>query len=268
MNALPAVAAAVAALMPLLLRQTRRRATGRRLRRVRSLPPTPVWSRRSARPRPPRQSPNGGEGLRLTARAWWLPVAVGLGTAAVIGSGSGLVAGSLAAAAGYRWLPRPASPAVRHRAREQEQLLRQLPLTAELLAACLGSSSSPGRAATAVASSLGSPMRERLETVAVHLSLGALPEACWGQLGAEEPVLAPLSRCLVRTAVSGTPPAAALVVLAQEQRATATRAAHSRVRRAGVLATAPLGLCFLPAFVLVGVVPVVMGLTVAYTQRI
>jgi hypothetical protein len=32
-------------------------------------------------------------------------------------------------------------------------------------------------------------------------------------------------------------------------------------RRVGVLVVAPLGLCFLPAFVLLGVVPVVLGLT-------
>lgn len=31
-------------------------------------------------------------------------------------------------------------------------------------------------------------------------------------------------------------------------------------RRVGVLAVAPLGLCFLPAFVLLGIVPVVVGL--------
>jgi hypothetical protein len=40
------------------------------------------------------------------------------------------------------------------------------------------------------------------------------------------------------------------------------------VRRAGVLAAAPLGLCFLPAFVLVGVVPVVTGLAGSFLLRI
>ena len=37
-------------------------------------------------------------------------------------------------------------------------------------------------------------------------------------------------------------------------------AAEQAARRVGVLAVAPLGLCFLPAFVLLGVVPVVIGL--------
>jgi len=42
-------------------------------------------------------------------------------------------------------------------------------------------------------------------------------------------------------------------------------AAQAAARRAGVLAVGPLGLCFLPAFVLVGVVPLVAGLVGAVT---
>ncbi|MEV7176917.1 type II secretion system F family protein [Kitasatospora sp. NPDC093679] len=176
----------------------------------------------------------------------------------------GLVAGAGAAAAAYRWLPRP----VRRAAAEEERLLRQLPLTAELLAACLGSASSPGPAAAAVAAGLDSPMRDRLAATAAQLALGAPPEVCWEQLGATSPALAPLARCMARTSRSGTPPAAALSGLAQAQRAAAARAAHARVRRAGVLATAPLGLCFLPAFVLIGIAPVVMGLAALFAHRI
>ncbi|MEV8095916.1 type II secretion system F family protein [Kitasatospora sp. NPDC085879] len=195
-------------------------------------------------------------------------MAVGVGTAAATGGAVGLVAGAMAAAAAYRWLPRPMSPGARRAVAEEEHLLRQLPLTAELLAACLGSASAPGRAAAAVAAGVDSPMRERLSTAAAQLALGAPPEVCWEQLGAASPALAPLARCLVRTSRSGTPPGAALSGLAQAQRAAAARAAHARVRRAGVLATAPLGLCFLPAFVLIGVAPVVMGLAALYTHRI
>ncbi|WP_158702218.1 type II secretion system F family protein [Kitasatospora sp. MMS16-BH015] len=167
-----------------------------------------------------------------------------------------------------RWLPRPRSPTRRRQEREQELLAGQLPLTAELLAACLGSSSSPAAAAAAVAASVGSPMRERLTATAAELSLGAPPELCWERLGEDCPPLAPMARCLVRTSISGAPPATPLTGLAQAQRATARRAAHARVRRAGVLATAPLGVCFLPAFVLIGVTPVVMGLTALFAQRV
>ncbi|MGE7438400.1 MULTISPECIES: type II secretion system F family protein [Kitasatospora] len=160
------------------------------------------------------------------------------------------------------------SPAERRTALEQEQLSRQLPLTAELLAACLGSCSSPGEAAVAVAASVSAPMSDRLAGVAAELSLGAPPEVCWERLGADCPTLAPLARCLVRTSTSGSPPAAPLIGLAQTQREAVRRAAHVRVRRAGVLATAPLGVCFLPAFILIGVVPVVIGLTSLFAKRI
>ncbi|MGW6246040.1 type II secretion system F family protein, partial [Streptomyces roseolus] len=43
-------------------------------------------------------------------------------------------------------------------------------------------------------------------------------------------------------------------------RAAAGRAAAARARRAEVLISAPVGLCFLPAFLAVGVAPVVIGL--------
>ncbi|MFD9125519.1 type II secretion system F family protein [Kitasatospora sp. NPDC059571] len=176
--------------------------------------------------------------------------------------------GSVVAAAAYCWLPKLPTRETRRVAAQRERLIRQIPLTAELLAACLGSSCSPGRAAAAVAASIDSPMRERLGSAVIHLSLGAPPELCWEQLGADCPPLAPLARCLARTSRSGAPPADALSGLAQAQRAAAGRAAHARVRRAGVLATAPLGVCFLPAFVLIGVVPVVTGLTALYAHRI
>ncbi|WP_051776740.1 type II secretion system F family protein [Kitasatospora phosalacinea] len=195
-------------------------------------------------------------------------VLLGVSVGVLVGGGAGVVAGVLAGSAAWRLLPRVRSPGERRRAAEHDRLVRQLPLTAELLAVCLESNGSPAEAAAAVADSVPSPMRERLAGAAARLALGAGPEHCWGQLAEECPPLAPLARCLARTSLSGTPPAAALAGLAQSQRAAAARSAHARVRRAGVLATAPLGLCFLPAFVLIGVVPVVTGLTAAFSQRL
>ncbi|MGV9876332.1 type II secretion system F family protein, partial [Streptomyces cellulosae] len=48
--------------------------------------------------------------------------------------------------------------------------------------------------------------------------------------------------------------------LAAEARAEWSRSATARARRAAVLISAPVGLCFLPAFIAVGVLPVVIGL--------
>lgn len=62
-----------------------------------------------------------------------------------------------------------------------------------------------------------------------------------------------------RTESSGAKLAATLTRIGDRARQEAHAAAIAAARRAGVLAVAPLGLCFLPAFLLLGVVPVVIG---------
>ncbi|MFC9325060.1 type II secretion system F family protein [Kitasatospora sp. NPDC057015] len=202
-----------------------------------------------------------GAGRAASAGRTLAVVAAGIAAAGLFGGLGGAVAGAVLAVVLHRRLPRPRSPDQRRAAAEQEALARQLPLTAELLAACLASSPSPSLAVAAVGRSVGAPMGRRLAAISAELALGAPPELSWRRLGRECPVLAPLGRCLVRTSISGAPPAGPLTALAHSQRTCAAREAHARVRRAGVLATAPLGVCFLPAFVLIGVVPVVLGLT-------
>jgi pilus assembly protein TadC len=65
---------------------------------------------------------------------------------------------------------------------------------------------------------------------------------------------------MVRAAASGAPVAETLTRLADDSRAAARVAAVTAARRVGVQVVAPLGLCFLPAFVLLGIVPVIAGL--------
>ncbi|MFE7590480.1 type II secretion system F family protein [Kitasatospora sp. NPDC057512] len=192
--------------------------------------------------------------------------AVGITAAVLLGGGTGLAVGVLLAVGAHRWSARARSPADRRAARDEELLTRQLPLGAELLAACLGSAALPSEAVSAVGRSVGAPLGPRLAAIGAELALGAPPELCWHRLGEQHPSLAPLARCLERSSLGGVPAAGPLIGLAQGQRAAAARAAHTRVRRAAVLATAPLGLCFLPAFVLIGVVPVVVGLTSRFAQ--
>jgi hypothetical protein len=217
---------------------------------------------------------DGGSGR--WARAATLPPRVVRGvTSLLLGTGlaltvtgfTGLLLGVLAGAAGYRWLPDPPSPEQRRKRRERGELRDQLPLAADLLAGCLSSWCTPAEAAEAVAQALGGPMAVRLARVAAEIRTGADAEESWGRFGAD-PVLGPLGRCLVRASASGAPPAAGLARLAEGARAAAATAAQGRVRRAGVLAAAPLGLCFLPAFVLIGVVPVVTGLAGSFLVQI
>jgi pilus assembly protein TadC len=68
-----------------------------------------------------------------------------------------------------------------------------------------------------------------------------------------------LERAVVRAAERGAPLADVLTALATDERDRARWAAEEAARRAGVRAVGPLAACFLPAFVLVGVLPVVVG---------
>ncbi|MGH3979320.1 MAG: type II secretion system F family protein, partial [Pseudonocardiaceae bacterium] len=63
-----------------------------------------------------------------------------------------------------------------------------------------------------------------------------------------------------RSGCSGAALSASLASLSAEARATARERSEARAQRAGVLITGPLGLCFLPAFLTIGVIPVVIGL--------
>ncbi|WP_344628754.1 type II secretion system F family protein [Streptomyces glaucosporus] len=135
----------------------------------------------------------------------------------------------------------------------------QLPIIAELLAACLAAGSGPCEAAGAVGGSVGGPLGERLVRASAELRLGGDPAAVWKRLG-EVPGAGGLARCLERAGTTGVPAVEPMGRLAAECRARRARAATERARRAAVLVTGPLGLCFLPAFLLAGVVPVVIGL--------
>ncbi|MEV5339489.1 hypothetical protein AB0K93_13515, partial [Streptomyces sp. NPDC052676] len=85
------------------------------------------------------------------------------------------------------------------------------------------------------------------------------PAEAWRALSAL-PGAGGLARLLERADVSGLPAAGPAARLAADARAEWARSATVRARRAAVLVTAPVGLCFLPAFLAVGVLPVVIGM--------
>ncbi|MEV4432212.1 type II secretion system F family protein [Streptomyces sp. NPDC049585] len=183
---------------------------------------------------------------------------------AVVGTGIlGLVAGLTGAGAGLvaAWGLWSRGRRAERTAEEApgEEAARQLPLAADLLAACLAAGAGPREAAEAVGSSLGGPVGTGLARAAAEVRLGAEPAVAWGRLGAL-PGAAPLAGCLERAQATGVPAVEPMARLAARLRAEQARTAGMRARRAGVQATAPLGLCFLPAFLTVGVVPVVIGL--------
>jgi Flp pilus assembly protein TadB len=210
---------------------------------------------------PARWAPGWAPGWAGRHRHNAVALAVGAGAALFTGGAPGLAAGALLGAGTRVWLHRRAAGAAAGPAEQAraDRIRRQLPLAADLMAACLAAGADPRQAAEAVGSSLGGPLGERLAEVAAELRLGADPAQCWGRLGAA-PETAVLGRRMARASGSGAPPVRPVAALATQCRADAVRAMHTRARRAGVLATAPLGICFLPAFLLVGVAPLVIGL--------
>jgi len=151
-----------------------------------------------------------------------------------------------------RRLPSSVARAVSRRVRDD------LPLAADLLAAALRSGAPVDRAAAAVADALGGPLGTRLGEVSRALHLGADPAEAWARLGSDAGVDR-LARAAARSSTSGAALAGALTRLGADLRADRLLAAEAAGRRAGVLVVLPLGLCFLPAFLLAGLVPVVVA---------
>jgi pilus assembly protein TadC len=180
---------------------------------------------------------------------------VGLAVAVLVGGWSGIVLGAGAAIGADRALRRMEPASIRS---ERMSAERDLPLAAELLAAGLRSGAPVDGAVAAVADALGGPLGERLARVARALRLGAGPAEGWAHLGALAGADR-MTRAAVRSSTSGAALAGALTRLADDLRADHGAAAEAAARRAGVLIVLPLGLCFLPAFLLAGLVPVIVA---------
>jgi pilus assembly protein TadC len=182
-------------------------------------------------------------------------VAAGGAAALLAGGVPGVIVGPLVGFAGYRWLSRQPS---REDAARELRVADDLPFAADLLAAALRAGAAPDVAARCTAAALGGPFGERLARVERALSLGASAEEAWSYLGAAEGTRR-IVLAAVRSQHSGAAFAGALQRVADDVRADRLIAADAAGRRAGVLIVLPLGLCFLPAFVLAGLVPVIVA---------
>lgn len=231
-----------------------------------------TWTRRSRAPDlssddSPHQERNGirvrrpGEEGKPPRRSDVVLRRIAAGAAGVLcvvtlGGPSGALIGVLAAVGVWFSFGRLGSA---DRRRRRARLVADLPVAVDLLAACLRGGAPWHDAVAAVADAVGGPLGDELRAVSVQIRLGADPAGAWLAL-AEEPMLAPLARTAVRAASTGAALAPSLSRLARDQRRVARSAAAARARAAGIRALAPLGLCFLPAFVLLGVVPAIAGI--------
>jgi len=131
----------------------------------------------------------------------------------------------------------------------------------DVLAACLRSGMAVSTAASATARGAPTPLGLVLDRAADMLALGAEPGTAWTNSdGPADHGADALMRLARRSASSGTALAQGVTELADTSRHEAADAASAAAERASVLIAGPLGLCYLPAFVCLGIVPVVAGL--------
>ena len=158
-----------------------------------------------------------------------------------------------------RWWPQLRIPVVRTPAPDPDSLAQ----AADLLRACMTAGLPVSDALGAVADAISTTRPEvaqPLRTAAARVRLGATAEQAWRDVpGAGS--IAPIAAVLVRVTAGGGSVRATLDHAAVRLRAEADAAATARAERASVLVAGPLGLCFLPAFVCLGVLPVVVGLS-------
>jgi pilus assembly protein TadC len=192
---------------------------------------------------------------RHTTLAAAAAVLAGIATAWLVAGLSGLVVGSVVAAGCYRVLIR-LEPA--EAARERHQAIEELPFALDLVGAALRAGAPVDRALLAVGRALDSPLGRRLGDVGRAYRLGAPADLAWQPLADLDGAKA-LVAAVTRATQSGAALAGACARLAATLREGADARSDSAAQRAGVLIVLPLGLCFLPAFVLVGVVPIVVG---------
>ncbi len=193
--------------------------------------------------------------LPPTGLRWVAGVGVGLTAVLVTGWPAGAVVGAVAAPLAVVLVGRLQKAATRRVGLRDRDAL---PLALDLLAAVLRSGQPLSAALDHVGEVVDRPLGHDLQQVAALLRLGATPEQAWHELTAD-PVLAPVARAAVRSADSGIRLSRGFEQVASDVRAEIVQASNVKAHRAGVWAMAPLGLCFLPAFVCLGIIPVVVG---------
>jgi Flp pilus assembly protein TadB len=205
-------------------------------------------------PEPFRPSGYPADWLRRWRPLW--VVLAGVAAAAFVGGTAGLIGAPVAAAATW-WVIERSEPASARRDRDAAR--RDLPHVVGLLAGALRSGQPPTDALAVVVAALPGPAADRLGEVVPRLRLRLDPMTVWAEL-ADDPALGPLGRAMARTHRTGAPVVPAVERLADELSRSARADVEDRARAVGVRAAVPLGLCLLPAFVLIGIVPVVAGL--------
>ncbi len=173
----------------------------------------------------------------------------------MLGPTWGVVVGAALMPLAHRTVGRLESSATR---RHQARLRADLPMALDLVVAALVVGRPPVMAFTLAAEATADPLGAELALVAGRLAIVADPVSVWQSI-ADDPALGPVGRAFRRAEASGMPVAEIVRGVADEVRRDRMARLRERSQRVGVHTAAPLGLCFLPAFFLVGIVPTVIA---------
>lgn len=143
-------------------------------------------------------------------------------------------------------------------AEQHGSIAGQAAVVADLLGTAVVAGATVNEAVAVVIEAVDEPMSSRLRSVLAALEMGADPHSAWSAW-LDVPVLSPIAQAIIRSQHSGSPLSVVLDAAATDMRHTYRAEVEARARAAGVRAVAPLALCYLPAYLLVGVVPVVAG---------
>ncbi len=171
----------------------------------------------------------------------------------------GPVAGAVVAAAATPLARSAVASMTTAAARRREERLRsQLPVALDLVVSVLASGRPAVVALEVVGEVTPDPLGLELRTVASRLRAGGDPGAVWDAATAD-PVLGTVARAFRRAEQTGSPVAAVLGATSADLRRDRSAQARERARSVAVRTAAPLGLCFLPAFFCIGIVPTLVA---------
>jgi len=141
--------------------------------------------------------------------------------------------------------------------RRNEAITRQAPAALDLITAALRAGRPPEGALTVVAEHTPDPLGELLQDVSRRIRMSADPASAWRVLDGTP--LEVVGRAFARSDSSGAAVVPLALDAAEDLRRRARAVRRESVGRVAVQTTIPLGLCLLPAFVLVAVAPIVLA---------
>jgi pilus assembly protein TadC len=154
---------------------------------------------------------------------------------------------------------------VRRSRRDRPSVSADQPLVIELMAACIDAGALLPDAMTAAATAATVGRRE-LRSAAIAMRNGGADERAWTEVVATAPGFAGVATACTRGAQSGAAVADELRRIAAQLRSELLSRRRHAVHASSVWLVLPLGLCFLPAFVLIGIAPVIVAALPAFAH--